>query len=139
MGIISELLLHLQEDTSKVKTVALGCSEHIHYSGIMEVKSYIDNHPFVSFRLTELSNRAGMSRSFFCTLFKEMVGVSPIVYSNMSKINHAKKLLRQTGKSATEISYDCGFETVTYFFRVFKKVEGLTPIQYRNRSQRRID
>lgn len=50
------------------------------------------------------------------------------------KIKLAKEMLLQTNRSATEISYACGYETISYFFRVFKQAVGMTPVQYRARA-----
>jgi AraC-like DNA-binding protein len=127
---VLQLLLHLKEEAAS----AAGCPASVHYPAIMAVKSHIDREPSARFCLAELAKRAGMSRSFFCSQFTKIVGISPIAYGNLARIRLAKRLLLQTHLSATEISYECGFETTTYFFRVFKKIVGVTPAQYRDRT-----
>lgn len=66
-----------------------------------------------------------------------------MVFKNMKKesINHylttvrmeaAKKLLLETNLTVNEISYQCGFDNVTYFHTLFKKENEITPNEFRS-------
>ncbi|MEI9810760.1 MAG: AraC family transcriptional regulator [Bacteroidota bacterium] len=37
-------------------------------------------------------------------------------------------------KSVSEIAYELGFETASYFTRLFKKQPGVTPVEYRKQQ-----
>ena len=52
---------------------------------------------------------------------------------NNVRLEEMQKLLANTDKSITEISYMVGFSNINYMSKVFKGVFGLTPTQYRNR------
>ncbi|MCR5520203.1 MAG: AraC family transcriptional regulator [Bacteroidales bacterium] len=47
-------------------------------------------------------------------------------------LQEAKRLLRYTELSVTEIADKLEFDTSTYFVRFFKKTTGTTPLQFRN-------
>ncbi len=50
-------------------------------------------------------------------------------YLNSVKIEKAMQMLRY-GKTVTECTYECGFDSVSYFVQLFKKILGCTPGQY---------
>ncbi|RXZ79681.1 AraC family transcriptional regulator [Paenibacillaceae bacterium] len=127
---VLQLLVYLWEHRKSGQQVLPSA----HGPAIMKVKATIDREPFARYELAKLARQAGMSRSFFCSRFAEVVGLPPIAYVNDVRIYHAKGLLLQTGLSVNEIADTCGFATVTYFFRVFKRLVGLTPLQYRLQS-----
>lgn len=51
------------------------------------------------------------------------------------RINEAKRLLRDTSLSVTEISCKVGFNDYNYFCRVFKKIAGIPANKYRKQQQ----
>jgi AraC-like DNA-binding protein len=55
-------------------------------------------------------------------------------YVNEIRINEASRLLIQSDKSISQISFECRFETLSYFNRVFFNKKGITPSVYRKRS-----
>jgi AraC-like DNA-binding protein len=44
----------------------------------------------------------------------------------------AKKLLKNTEDSITDIAKNCGYDSVYYFSRAFRIHEGVSPSEYRN-------
>ncbi|WP_353087381.1 helix-turn-helix domain-containing protein [Flavobacterium sp.] len=47
-------------------------------------------------------------------------------------MNEAARLLLQTDKTISQISFECGFETLSYFNRVFLKKKNKTQSVFRN-------
>lgn len=82
--------------------------------------------------LEMLAKTAGCNSQYFCRLFKEIAGISPIQYLIRYRVIQAQRLLDVTTKTVLEISMECGFENVSYFIRQFKKITGYTPREYRN-------
>ena len=76
-----------------------------------------------------------MSYSKFRKIFKEYTGFAPSQYIQEIRINMAKEMLTNTGKSIKEIAFELGYENKDYFFTVFKKISGTTPISYRKYTQ----
>ena len=48
------------------------------------------------------------------------------------RLEHARRLLRDTDRSVTSICYECGFEDLTTFYRAFKTVEKTSPVAWRS-------
>ncbi len=98
------------------------------------VMDYIENN-FCDVELdnTKLSQVCGLSESHFRKLFRESRGVSPKQYILEVRIKKAKILLRETHKSITVISDECGFASVYHFCRAFKGICSCTPTEYRSR------
>lgn len=101
------------------------------YTAVMKVKQYMDTHFNETIRLEDLGRMSALSPNFLCKIFREIVGEAPVTYLNRLRINHAKKLLIETGKEAKKIAYLCGFENETYFFTLFRKMTGTTPLTFR--------
>jgi AraC family transcriptional regulator len=61
------------------------------------------------------------SRYFNCTLGE---------YMRKLRINKAISLVKSSGTSLTDISYECGFADQSHFIRTFKHMTGFLPRQY---------
>jgi len=94
---------------------------------------YIKEHFKENLTLTDMAEWAHFSVSHFSALFKKHTGSSFVSYVNGLKIDEAKKLLRSTAYSVSEITEIVGFSTTPYFSRIFKSTVGLSPLEYRKR------
>jgi AraC-like DNA-binding protein len=103
------------------------------YDKIIACKEYIDNNLGDKFSLEQLAGRCGLSRNFFCRIFKEILGNSPFEYIIEYRMVLAKKLLTTTNLSVEQISAICGFDDLTYFYRLFKRYFQTTPILFREK------
>ncbi len=75
-----------------------------------------------------------MSISSFNHYFKKHTGKTYVEYTNMLRLEVAKKLLTETSLSVAAVGLEAGFRNVAYFNRTFKRLEGCTPGQYRSRN-----
>lgn len=85
--------------------------------------------PEYNWSLTELADRAGMSRSMFASSFKETVGETPGNYLQGWRISVAKRALRQ-GQPLKLIAGDVGYGSEAALSRAFKASEGCTPREW---------
>jgi len=72
-----------------------------------------------------------MSESNFFTVFKKVLGNSPISYLNHYRLSIAADRLIETSQAINEIGYSVGFNDALYFSKLFKKTYGSTPKEYR--------
>ena len=79
------------------------------------------------------AERLGLSRRRFTTLFKEVAGDTWFNTVRALRLAHARRLLRETGRSVTSICYECGFEDVSNFYRAFRAVERASPDAWRRK------
>lgn|GEM_PF-878861 len=82
-------------------------------------------------RLADAAACAGISIAHFSHLFHKETGVPFTSYVQSRRIGEAKRLLAETGKTITEICFECGFNSLTHFNRVFRRGERCSPKQYR--------
>ncbi len=84
--------------------------------------------------ISEIAEVSGVTREYFCKLFKEQTGQTCTSYINELRINKACDLIMQdSSKRIEDISTECGFRTVSYFNRVFKQKTGISPGEYRQK------
>jgi AraC-like DNA-binding protein len=84
--------------------------------------------------LKEVADLIYLTESNFCKFFKKATGKTYSDYVNEIRINEASRLLIQSDKTISQISFECGFETLTYFNRVFLNKKGITPSFYRKKA-----
>lgn len=90
--------------------------------------------PEQPFDLSELARIAGLSASRFSHLFTESVGLPPIKFLEVQRLERAKQLLVTTSASVSEISAMSGFQNPYHFSTRFKKFFGVSPSELRGRS-----
>jgi AraC-like DNA-binding protein len=101
---------------------------------INKVCLYIQNNFYTKISLKEVADLIFLTESNFCKFFKKATGKTYSDYLNELRINEACRLLVQTEKSINQISFDCGFETLSYFNRVFLNKKGVTPSLFRKHN-----
>lgn len=82
--------------------------------------------------LTQIAEYLCVNPSSLSAEFSAEVGMSLSEYIGGLRLEHAKRLLAETGLPVSDVSAQSGFTGVKYFREVFKKQTGLSPQQYRN-------
>jgi len=57
--------------------------------------------------------------------------MTPSEYINSLRVNYASNLLINTNTPVIDICYTCGFQNLSYFYRVFKRTYNLSPGDFR--------
>jgi len=74
-----------------------------------------------------------LSSKTFINTFNTTIGLSPLQYVQLKRVNKALALIRKyPHKTLTEIAYELGFFDQAHFIRVFKSFCGITPKKYRS-------
>lgn len=81
--------------------------------------------------LEEICSVLGVSRNYFCFLFKKETGQNLWGALTDIRLAKAKELLRTTQHKTYAIAYQVGYDNPSYFSKLFKKYTGLTPGEYR--------
>ena len=81
--------------------------------------------------LETIAEKTGFTVPSFCRFFKKATGKTFTKVLNEYKIVHATKLLTETDQTVTEISYDCGFNSFSYFNTQFNLITGKSALKYR--------
>lgn len=82
----------------------------------------------------EVAHLVGMSRSYFSQCFKRFFGQSFSDILRQLRLEEAKRLLKQSNYSISEIAHYVGFEDAKYFSRTFKHYANVYPSEYRTQQ-----
>lgn len=80
------------------------------------------------------SAAAGLGMSQFHMRFVRETGYSPGEYRGRLRIERAKVMLREEGRSVTEVALGLGFSSSQYFATSFRKYTGMSPGEFRRGS-----
>ena len=98
---------------------------------IQKAVMYINAHFGENPKMTTVAELCHLNPNYFCRLFKKCVGMSYKEYLKKVKLDYARKLIKNTSLSFTEISEKCGYETQSHFNREFKEYFRQTPTEMR--------
>lgn len=92
------------------------------------VEEYIGNEDLGSSFLAE---KMAMSSSSFYRKFKRITNVTPEMLIKNYRLEKAARLLKDTGSSISDVVYDVGISSRSYFYKEFSKKYGMTPKEYK--------
>lgn len=96
--------------------------------------TFLQNNFNQKISLKQVADLIYLTESNFCKFFKKATGKTYSDYLNELRINEACRMLVQTEQTINEISYACGFETLSYFNRVFLFKKAITPSTFRKQN-----
>ncbi len=120
------MLLDFTERVAQVKAPQNASKE------IYACMQYIQNHTNCQIGIDDVAGFIGKSRTYVTKKFRQETKESITDFIIKSKIRDAKRLLRYSNRSLSEISTHLCFSSQAYFQTVFKKSTGMTPNEYRN-------
>ena len=82
--------------------------------------------------LSEFAQSVNLSVWRLCHIFKSDVGMPPIRYLRLLRMERAKDLLESSFLSVKEIAYQVGLNDESHFVRDFKSTYGFSPALYRS-------
>lgn len=103
---------------------------------INRIQQYVRKHYMQKITLAKMAAEIHMTEESFSRFFSKLMSKPFFTFLNEYRINAACKMLIETDVSVTQISYDCGFESLPFFYRQFKKYKENSPKQYRSAFQR---
>ena len=86
--------------------------------------------------LAEFAQSVNLSVWRLCHIFKSDVGMPPIKYLRLLRMERAKDLLESSFLSVKEIAFQVGLNDESHFVRDFKSTYGYSPTLYRAQFRR---
>jgi AraC-like DNA-binding protein len=118
--LIEEFLLSrlsgLQKNMSKsliVSDVMIGLSEDGYPAGIGKI-----------------APRYGITSRYLQKLFVQHTGLTPKMYSKITRFQNSLRLVSRKDSSLTSVAYECGYFDQSHFIKEFKSFTGVTPSDY---------
>lgn len=95
-------------------------------------KAIKDHIPEADYSAEDLGAEMGLSRVQLYRKAKALTGYSIVDLLRKARLAKAKQLLETTDRNISEIAYDVGFTTPSYFAKRFKEEYGKSPGEFRN-------
>ena len=123
------LLILLIRDVVAKGLVGTGVLAGLSHPRLAKALTAIHDEPARPWTLQDLADQAGMSRTRFAELFRQVVGGTPIDYLSCWRITTAQRLLAQ-GKQLKTVAHAVGYDNGAAFARRFGQVTGQSPRQW---------
>ncbi|WP_339864190.1 AraC family transcriptional regulator [uncultured Algoriphagus sp.] len=137
--LLLEIIKTLSE-TEDYDTISPGYA-YSHLSNLSEmhrlekIYSYVLANYGSEINLADIADLANLSPSAFCRYFKTMTNKTFFEFVIEIRISNACRALKENKQSTQMICYECGFNTLSNFYRHFNKVTGMTPFAYKKQHQ----
>lgn len=98
---------------------------------MIRVIEFVLSHFTEEIEMDQLIVMSNMRKTMFFKQFKELTSLSPNEFISRLRLQSALYYLDHTDKSITEIAYECGFHSLSYFNKQFKQFRGIAPREHR--------
>ncbi len=92
---------------------------------------YLHKNYFEPISRPDIAKHIGITEDHLTFCFRQEMGVTPIQYLQRFRIKQAKRLLKESNLSITEIAYNVGFSDSGYFSRIFRRETDMSPTKFR--------
>jgi AraC-like DNA-binding protein/mannose-6-phosphate isomerase-like protein (cupin superfamily) len=110
---------------------AIVCAYRQSFDRSTKVSDVIAFDPACPEPMSQAAARAGMSRGGYYRRFARHHGMPPHAYSLITRLNHARELLR-AGDDIAGVAANAGFIDQSHLGRWFRNTFGITPGRYRS-------
>jgi AraC-like DNA-binding protein/ligand-binding sensor protein len=100
-------------------------------AAVTKAKEYVGAHLDGAIGLEQVVQHVGVSRFYFCKLFKKATGMTLTEYVSRVRLEKAKALLVDPSVRISEVAFAAGFGSIPQFNSVFKRYVGVAPTEYR--------
>lgn len=132
-NIFSEIWLLLMEEVRQMKLSGLSVSQ-TNQERLLAMMLYIQENYADKITLEEIAASAMISTREALRCFQNSIQQTPFEYLISYRVDMAKKMLRSSELSVTEIAVRTGFSNSAYFSKIFKRICRMTPLAYRKEA-----
>lgn len=111
----------------------LGAQDHTFVTRLREVIR--DNMGDSDFSVERIGEEIGLSRVQLYRKVKALTGQTPVELLRKARLERSRRLIEKTEKSVSEIAYEVGFTSPSYFNKCFKDEFGISPGAMREKTQ----
>jgi len=97
------------------------------------VHDFISKNYYRKIYLKEPANLAHMSEQSFSRFFTKIMSRPFFTYLNEYRIQLATRMLLDTDHTVSQIGFECGYDSLPFFYRQFKKFMGCSPMVYQKK------
>ncbi len=133
LTIARHLVVFLRRPGNQAQFSAQLAAQTAQREPLREVQQWITEHPAADLSVESLAARARLSPRHFARAFQAETGMTPGRYVDRVRLEHARRLLEDTGDGIEEISRASGYGTSEAMRRAFVRSLGTAPAEYRRR------
>ncbi|MFJ9732294.1 GlxA family transcriptional regulator [Streptomyces sp. NPDC101171] len=133
LSVARHLVVFLRRPANQAQFSAQLAAQTARRDPLREVQRWITEHPAGDLTVESLAARARLSPRHFARAFREETGTTPGRYVDRVRLEHARRLLEDTGDGVEEISRASGYGTPEAMRRAFVRALGTAPAEYRRR------
>lgn len=133
---IAQFVLQLAAKAFSCNTPASGVKECDNL--IKKGLKYIERNYAGELTLKSIADHVGLSRNYFCSLFKQQTGLHIVDCIAEVRMKKAGSLLKDPTMKIYEVSKAVGIENTRYFCSLFKKHHGVTPMEFKKYAGERL-
>ncbi|MFF4959678.1 GlxA family transcriptional regulator [Streptomyces sp. NPDC001222] len=133
LTVARHLVVFLRRPGNQAQFSAQLAAQTAQRAPLREVQQWITEHPADDLSVESLATRCRLSPRHFARAFRAETGLSPGRYVDRVRLEHARRLLEDTGDGVQEISRASGYGTPEAMRRAFLKALGAAPAEYRRR------
>jgi len=98
---------------------------------VRKAMAFIHEHYADSISRRDIAQHVSIAEDHLTFCFRQELRRTPIEYLQRFRVNQAKRLLKDSERSITEIALDVGFSDSGYFSRIFRRITGMSPEAFR--------
>ena len=91
---------------------------------------YMHSEYMTGITIGDVADKLNIDRTYFYTIFKKKIGISPQQYLLNHRMNIAASLIKNQNISISTAAYSVGYADISVFSKAFKKHYGISPKQY---------
>ena len=96
-----------------------------------QMLNWIHTHYAEKILLEDIARAGHLSRSECCRYFKRILKKTPLNYVTDYRIQKSLILLQLSDSNVTDVAYQVGFNSTSYFINKFRKSMNMTPLTYK--------
>lgn len=126
---LSGMLWQLVGTLLENDNLSSGCSGYVE-----KAISYMNTEYTRGITVSEIAGALNLNRSYFSTLFKNQLGVTPQEYLLNLRLEKAVEIMTEHGGTPTLAALSTGYTDIYQFSKVFKAKYGVSPREYIKRT-----
>lgn len=130
-AIWKELVCHLQESLAEHDAPAADGARMRRNQRLKDTLAYIREHFTEKITLDEIAKHLHLSTNECCRFFKKNMNCTLFEYITEYRLGKSMELLEHTDLPVSQIAYESGFGSSSYFIEKFRKNVGMTPAAFR--------
>lgn len=95
----------------------------------------IHQQPWQHWTIADFCSQAGVSKTVLSSKFTELIGIAPIEYLTVWRMQIAARWLKESNKSIEKIAEQCGYDSAAAFSKAFKRCLGISPSLFRRETK----